>query len=302
MPVPDFGTGRSVPFFGIEMSTELVHTIAGAREAVARFRSEGKTIGFVPTMGALHAGHGRLIEMARAECGAVVVSIFVNPIQFDRQDDYSRYPRTLETDVAFSEARGADLVFAPEIGEMYPRRQRAYVEVEALTDHLCGKFRPGHFRGVATVVAKLLNIVQPDRAYFGEKDAQQLAVIRRMIADLDLPVTIVGVPTVREPDGLALSSRNQHLSVDERAIAPLLYQALQAAEAVIAGGERHAQNARRAALDLLSREPRIKPEYFEIVDPDELQPVVEIGGPVLIAAAVWLGRTRLIDNLRCPRA
>src|SRR5271157_5719801 len=203
------------------MSVEVVHTVAGAREAVARFRAAGKTIGLVPTMGALHAGHGRLIESARDECGAVVVSVFVNPIQFDRQDDYERYPRTLASDTAFAEARGADLVFAPEIAEMYPRRQRAYVDVEVLTEHLCGQFRSGHFRGVATVVAKLLNIVQPDRAYFGEKDAQQLAVIRRMAADLNLPVKIVGVPTVREADGLALSSRNQHLSAEERSVAPL---------------------------------------------------------------------------------
>ena len=279
------------------MSIAPVHTIAGVREAVARLRGAGKTIGLVPTMGALHAGHGRLIETARAECGLVAVSIFVNPIQFDRTDDYERYPRTLAADAAFAETRGADLVFAPEIAEMYPRRQRAYVDIEALTAHLCGQFRPGHFRGVATVVAKLLNIVQPDRAYFGQKDAQQLAVIRRMVADLNLPVEIVGVPTVREADGLALSSRNQHLSADERAVAPLLYQSLLAAEASVAGGERDPERAKRAALAVLAREARIRVEYFEIVDPNELQPVSEIAGPVLVAAAVWLGATRLIDNL-----
>jgi pantoate--beta-alanine ligase len=279
------------------MSVELVHTIAGVREAAARFRGAAKAIGLVPTMGALHAGHGRLIETARAECGAVVVSVFVNPIQFDRQDDYERYPRTLASDAGFAEARGADLVFAPEIAEMYPCRERAFVEVEALTGHLCGKFRPGHFRGVATVVTKLLNIVQPDRAYFGEKDAQQLAVIRRMVADLNLPVEIVGVPTVREADGLALSSRNQRLSAAERAVAPVLYQALRAAEAVIARGEGDPERAKSAALEVLGAEPRIRVEYFEIVDAGELQPVAEIVGPVLIAAAVWLGGTRLIDNV-----
>jgi pantoate--beta-alanine ligase len=248
-------------------------------------------------MGALHAGHGRLIETAHDECGAVAVSVFVNPIQFDRADDFERYPRTLASDAAFAESRGADLVFAPEIAEMYPRRQRAYVDVEVLTARLCGQFRPGHFRGVTTVVAKLLNIVQPDRAYFGQKDAQQLAVIRRLVADLNLPVEIVGVLTVREADGLALSSRNQHLSAEERAAAPLLYQSLQAAEAAIARGERGPERAKQAALAVLAPEPRIRVEYFEIVDPDELQPVAEIAAPVLIAAAVWLGATRLIDNL-----
>jgi pantoate--beta-alanine ligase len=279
------------------MNAQLIHTTAAVREAVARLRGAGKTIGLVPTMGALHAGHGRLIEIARGECGAVAVSVFVNPIQFDRSDDYERYPRTLATDAAFAEARGADLVFAPEIAEMYPRRQRAFVDVEALTAHLCGQFRPGHFRGVATVVAKLLDIVQPDRAYFGEKDAQQLAVIRRMVADLNLPVEIVGVPTVREADGLALSSRNQHLSADERALAPLLYQSLKAAEAAIERGEHDPERAKQAALAMLACVPSIRVEYFEIVDPEELQPVAEIAAPVLVAAAAWLGATRLIDNL-----
>jgi pantoate--beta-alanine ligase len=248
-------------------------------------------------MGALHEGHGRLIETARAECGAVVVSIFVNPIQFNQQADYESYPRTLDTDMKFAEERGADLVFAPEIAEMYPRTQRTYVDLELLTDHLCGAFRPGHFRGVATVVAKLLNIVQPDRAYFGEKDAQQLAVIRRMAEDLNLPVAIVGVPTVREASGLALSSRNQRLSAKERAIAPSLYRSLKAVAAAIARGERDPHAAKSEALLELSCDSRMRVEYVEIVDPDELQPVAEITGPVLIAAAVWLGKTRLIDNL-----
>ena len=279
------------------MSVQLVHTITGVRESVARWRGAGKTIGLVPTMGALHAGHGRLIETARAECAAVAVSVFVNPIQFDRADDYERYPRTLASDDPFAEARGADLVFAPEIAEMYPRRQRAFVDVEELTAHLCGQFRPGHFRGVATVVAKLLDIVQPDRAYFGEKDAQQLAVIRRMVADLNLAVEIIGVPTVREADGLALSSRNRHLSAEERAVAPLLYQSLRAAESAIARGERNSERVKQAAVAVLAPEPRIRVEYFEIVDPEELQPVAEIAAPVLVAAAAWLGATRLIDNL-----
>jgi pantoate--beta-alanine ligase len=279
------------------MSAELLRTIGSVRDAVVQFRRAGKTIGLVPTMGALHEGHGRLIETARAECGCVVVSVFVNPIQFNQRDDYERYPRTLDTDLRFCDARGADIVFAPEIAEMYARAQRTYVDVEVLTAHLCGAFRPGHFRGVATVVAKLFNIVQPDRAYFGEKDAQQLAVIRRMVEDLNLPLTIVGVPTVREASGLALSSRNQHLSEGERAIAPALYRALQTAAAAIGGGMRDAHAAKGGALAVLAREPLMRVEYLEIVDPSELQPVAEISGPVLIAAAVWVGSTRLIDNL-----
>jgi pantoate--beta-alanine ligase len=279
------------------MSVELARTVAETRLAVARLRDAGKTIGFVPTMGALHAGHGRLIDVARTECGGVVVSVFVNPIQFNQQADYDRYPRTIEADLTFCEERGADVVFAPPVDEMYPRPLRTHVDVEGLTEHLCGAFRPGHFRGVATVVAKLFAIVQPDRAYFGEKDAQQLAVIRRMVADLHLPVTIVGVPTVREPSGLALSSRNQRLSEKERAIAPAIYRALRAAAAAIERGERDPQAAKCAALAELSCDARMRLEYLEIVDPEELQPVAEIAGPVLIATAVWLGETRLIDNV-----
>ena len=200
----------------------VVHTIAELRSVLAQCR---RPVGFVPTMGALHAGHGRLMDEARCESGCVAVSIFVNPIQFNQSEDYQRYPRTVETDLAFCEARGVDVVFAPPQEEMYPRPQVTFVEVGRVTDHMEGRFRPGHFRGVATVVMKLLQIVQPDRAYFGEKDAQQLAVVRRLVKDLNVPVEIVGVPTVREPDGLALSSRNRLLSADERRIAPRLYEA-----------------------------------------------------------------------------
>src|SRR5258708_2803092 len=187
-------------------------------------------------MGALHAGHGRLIETARRESGCVVVSIFVNPIQFDRSDDYSRYPRALPSDLEFCAALSVDIVFAPPAEEMYPAAQCAFVEVSEISDHLCGPFRPGHFRGVGTVVLKLLNIVQPDRAYFGEKDAQQVAVIRQMVKDLNVPVEIVEVPTVREADGLALSSRNARLTAEELSIAPALYRALQAAAVLISAG------------------------------------------------------------------
>ena len=273
-----------------------VPTIAELRSVLARVR---RPLGFVPTMGALHAGHGRLMDEARRQSACVTVSIFVNPIQFNQSEDYQRYPRTVGTDLAFCEGRGVDVVFTPPLEEMYPRPQVTFVEVGSLTDHMEGRFRPGHFRGVATVVIKLLQIVQPDRAYFGEKDAQQLAVVRRMVKDLNVPVEIVGVLTVREPDGLALSSRNQLLSADERRIAPRLYQALRAAEQRIAAGETCSETAKRAALEVLAGEPRIRVEYLEVASDDEMQPVEHIAGPVRVAAAVWVGRTRLIDNVRC---
>jgi pantoate--beta-alanine ligase len=281
------------------VSVRAVDSIQELRRILAPLRAAGKTVGLVPTMGALHAGHARLIETARRECDCVVVSVFVNPIQFDRSDDFARYPHTLESDLDFCSARGADLAFAPSAEEMYPCPQRAFVEVTRIADRLCGEFRPGHFRGVATVVLKLLNIVQPDRAYFGEKDAQQLAVIRRMAADLNVPVAIVEVPTVREADGLALSSRNQLLSPEERRVAPVVNRALRNAQALIASGETRADHIRRESLRILAEHPEVRIEYLEIVDPDEMQPVAEIKGPVRVAAAVWLGTTRLIDNLLC---
>lgn len=281
------------------MSLERLTSIAAVRQAVSRARRSGATVGFVPTMGALHAGHGRLIELARQQTGSVVVSIFVNPIQFDRPDDFDRYPRILHSDLDFCRARGADLVFTPDAAEMYPAPQRAFVEVTALTERLCGRFRPGHFRGVATVVLKLLNIVQPDRAYFGEKDAQQLAVVRRMVRDLNLTVEIVGVPTVREADGLALSSRNRHLDPEQRSAATSLYQALQAAERLIAAGAADPERVQAEALAVLAAQPLVRVEYLEVVDPDDIQPVSRITGPVLVASAVWLGSARLIDNVLC---
>ena len=270
-----------------------VHTVNDLRKAL----ESAEQIGLVPTMGALHAGHENLIEMARRECTTVVVSIFVNPIQFGPGEDYARYPRTLEQDLEACARRGADLVFAPPVEEMYPLPQLTFIEVTRISEHVCGKFRPGHFRGVATVVLKLLNIVQPQRAYFGEKDMQQLQVIRRMALDLNLPVTIVGVPTVREADGLALSSRNKYLSEEERIAAPALYQALQAAVRGIREGERDVTKARTAALEILEKHPLVRVEYLEVVDPDELAPVSTIGRSVRLAAAIWIGRTRLIDNV-----
>jgi pantoate--beta-alanine ligase len=281
------------------VTAQVISSIQELRRTLVTVRTAHRTIGLVPTMGALHAGHGRLIETARRETGCVVVSLFVNPIQFDRSDDYDRYPRPLSKDVDFCTRLGVDFVFAPSIEEMYPRPQRAFVEVTEVSEGLCGQFRPGHFRGVATVVLKLLNVVQPDRAYFGEKDAQQLAVVRRMAADLNLPVTIVEVPTVREADGLALSSRNQHLSSEERQIAPLLNRALATARDLISAGETDAAGVKREALRILNKHPEVRVEYLEIVGPENMQPVKEIAGPVRVAGAIWIGKTRLIDNVLC---
>jgi pantoate--beta-alanine ligase len=255
-----------------------------------------KNIGLVPTMGALHAGHEALIQRARKDSEVVVVSIFVNPLQFGPNEDYTRYPRALQRDLEICGRNGADVVFAPSVQEMYPLPELTFVDVTRVSEHLCGAFRPGHFRGVATVVLKLLNIVRPDRAYFGEKDMQQLAVIRRMVLDLMVPVEIIGVPTVREADGLAISSRNQYLNPAERNTAPVLHRALREAAARIRSGERDVSKIREAALAILKTEPLVRLEYLEIVDPVEMQPLSTISGPARIAAAIWIGNTRLIDN------
>lgn len=277
------------------MFVRVVHSVKEVRETLESPKKPDAVIGLAPTMGALHAGHEKLIETARKEAGFVVVTIFVNPIQFGPNEDYARYPRAFERDLEICRRNGADLVFAPAVEEMYPLPQLAFVEVMRVSEHLCGAFRPGHFRGVATVVLKFFNIVQPHRAYFGEKDMQQLAVIRRMVRDLNLPIEIVGVPTVREADGLAVSSRNQYLSPVERKVAPLLFQALQEAEKRIRSGEREVSQIREAALAIMPESIRV--EYFEIVDPVEMQPMSTVVSPVRIAAAVWIGPTRLIDNV-----
>jgi pantoate--beta-alanine ligase len=278
---------------------ELATSVSGLRELLAPDRRAGRALGLVPTMGALHPGHRRLLEIARRETESVVASIFVNPAQFERQDDLDRYPRPLSLDLEICREAGVDIVFAPTAAEMYPQVQLTWVESPALTEHLCGPGRPGHFRGVATVVMKLLQIVQPDRAYFGEKDAQQLAVIRRMVKDLNVPVTIVPVETVREPDGLAMSSRNQQLSPLERQSATALSRALFAARDLVEDGERSPVVIQSAVAPLLAG---IRVEYFSIVDPEILQPVTRIERPVLIAGAIWLGSTRLIDNVTATPA
>jgi pantoate--beta-alanine ligase len=275
----------------------LLRTIAEVRQHVAVARERRLTVGLVPTMGALHEGHAALMQLAREETGYVVATVFVNPTQFDRPDDFQKYPRDLDTDLAFCEHLGIDAVFAPDAKEMYPAETLTYVEVAAVSSGLEGEFRPGHFRGVATVVAKLFHIISADRAYFGEKDAQQLAVIQKMVADLNFPVTIVPVPTVREPDGLAMSSRNQRLTPEQRRIAPVLYQALREGEASIRGGCLDATFVTGAALRVLAGTPEIRVEYLEVIDPATFEPVGKIAGAVRIVAAVWVGDVRLIDNI-----
>jgi len=281
--------------------TELVTNIAQMRERIATAKLRARSVACVPTMGALHAGHGALIERARAGSDVVVVTIFVNPIQFDRREDYEQYAKHLDEDRAFCDARSVDIVFAPSAEEMYPGPIATFVEVEELARHLCGAFRPGHFRGVATVVAKLFNIIQPDTAYFGEKDAQQLAIIQQMVRDLNFAVEIVPVPTVREADGLALSSRNRRLTPEQRRIAPILYRALTEGQRSIESGERQAAKVKAAVLNILESEPALRTEYAEIVDP-RMQPVDSISADVRLVAAVWVGSTRLIDNLLCRTA
>jgi pantoate--beta-alanine ligase len=281
------------------MSAEVADTVARVRAWREDRRRAGRSVGFVPTMGALHRGHGRLIEVARGRGAAVAVSIFVNPLQFDRKDDLERYPRTLEADLKICNELGVSFVFAPSVDEMYPVEPACTVAVKRLTDNLCGRFRPGHFDGVATVVSKLFDIVQPDHAYFGEKDAQQLAVIRRLVVDLNMPIEIVGVPTVREADGLALSSRNTRLSAEERSKAIVLYRALREAERAIAEGERDARVVERRAAAVIPSDASLRLEYLDVVDAVELQRVDTIAGTVLVAGALWVGNTRLIDNVTC---
>jgi len=276
---------------------EVVREIGEVRRLLEPARRAGKSIGFVPTMGYLHEGHLSLIEKARAENDRVVVSIFVNPTQFGPGEDSQRYPRDLPRDLDLCARAGVGLVFTPEPSEMYPAGFQTRVEVESLSQGLCGGSRPGHFRGVATVVAKLFAIVQPDRAYFGEKDAQQLRVIERMTMDLSLPVRIVPVPTLRESDGLAMSSRNVYLGAEERRAALVLYRALMLARDLTAAGMRQAAEIKRRMFSLIKAEPMARLDYLAIVDSETLVPVEELQKPVLIALAVYIGKTRLIDNI-----
>ena len=272
--------------------------IPSTRQEIAAARRAGRRIGFVPTMGALHAGHLSLVEAARRDGAFVVVSIFVNPTQFGPHEDFDRYPRDVAGDPQKCADAGVDLVFMPAVTDMYPPESATTVHVARLTDTLCGPCRPGHFDGVATVVAKLFNIVQPDVAYFGEKDAQQLAVIRRMTRDLDLPIEIVGCPTLREPDGLAMSSRNALLSADERRRALVLHRSLCAARERIEGGETSPDAVVEQMRGIVAEAKPARIDYISIVDPETMQPVEHITCPVIVALAVRIGGTRLIDNLR----
>jgi pantoate--beta-alanine ligase len=255
-----------------------------------------RPLGLVPTMGYLHEGHLALVRRAREECAAVGVSIFVNPAQFGPQEDLARYPRDLERDLRLLDGAGADVVWAPDAAEVYPPGYQTYIDLEAISRPLEGTSRPGHFRGVATVVAKLFNIFSPEKAYFGQKDAQQVAVIRRMARDLDFPLSIVVCPTVRESDGLAMSSRNTYLNGEERRAAPVLYRALSAAQESSRNGERDGEALRSVMRAALAAEPLARTEYVSVADPDTLDELARVDRSGLFSLAVRIGRTRLIDN------
>ncbi len=276
---------------------QIARTIAEAREAVRQAKHAGRRVGFVPTMGYLHEGHLSLVDLCRKHADYIAVSVFVNPTQFGPGEDYERYPRDFERDRRLLEARGVDLLFAPSVEEMYPESSLIRFEIERLADHLCGPRRPGHFPGVLLVVAKLFNVIQPDVAVFGQKDLQQLVIIKRLVRDLDFPVEIIAGPTVREPDGLAMSSRNAYLSPEERQNATVLYRALQHAKALIEGGERSASAVIEAMREVIAQVEGARVDYIEIVELERLQPIERLEGLFAIALAVFIGPARLIDNL-----
>ncbi len=275
---------------------QVVKTIQEVRDIVKAWRSEGLTVGLVPTMGYLHEGHQSLIARSVAENDRTVVSVFVNPIQFGPTEDLEAYPRDLERDKALVERTGGDLVFNPEPQEMYPPHFTTFVDTTETTELLCGARRAGHFRGVCTVVTKLLNIVKPDRAYFGQKDAQQLSTVRRMVRDLDMDVEIVACPIIREEDGLAKSSRNTYLNAEERKAALILSKSLRLGRDAVERGERDAKKVAAIIYDNLLTEPMAKVDYVEVVDLENVQRVDKIDGETLVAIAVYIGKTRLIDN------
>lgn len=274
----------------------IVHTVEEVRGQVKEWRAAGLSVGLVPTMGYLHEGHKSLIDRAVKDNDRVVVSVFVNPMQFGPTEDLASYPRDLNRDAALCEAAGADLIFNPEPENMYSNDFSSFIDMSTLTKGLCGKSRPIHFRGVCTVVGKLFNIVQPDKAYFGQKDAQQLAVIRHMVNDLNFNLEIVGCPIIREADGLAKSSRNTYLSPEERQAALILSKSLERGRELIEAGERDAETIKQAVTELIQTEPLARIDYVELVDWNTLEPVERIEGPVLNAIAVYIGKTRLIDN------
>ncbi len=276
----------------------LVEKVADMKALAKEWRGVGETIGFVPTMGYLHEGHLSLVRKAREDNDRVVVSIFVNPTQFGPNEDYSRYPRDLERDMKLLKPLGVDAVFHPSVEEMYPEGYRTYVEVVDITERLCGASRPGHFKGVTTVCCKLFNIVMPHRAYFGKKDFQQLVVIKNMVRDLNMDLEIVPMPIVREPDGLAMSSRNTYLNPEERKAALCLYRSLKRAVELYERGERDAKVIREEVAKVIQSEPLAKIDYVEVVDPETFRPVEKVERGTLVALAVFVGPARLIDNVQ----
>jgi len=275
----------------------IVKTIAEAQSACAQLRGEDRVLGLVPTMGALHEGHLSLVRAARAACDTVAASIFVNPTQFGPNEDFSKYPRTFDDDCALLERDGVDLIFAPTVEQMYPAGASTFVVVEGVSDRLDGASRPGHFRGVTTVVSKLFHITGPHKAFFGQKDAAQVAILRKMVRDLNFPLQLVVCPIVREADGLALSSRNRYLSAKEREHALVLHRALGKMEEVAASGERSSARLIEAAREILAQEPGVRVDYVAVVDPETLKDVFEVTDGALAAVAAFVGATRLIDNV-----
>lgn len=276
---------------------KIIRSIKQMSDFSRKAKLRGRSLGFVPTMGALHQGHLSLIKKSAAENDVTAVSIFVNPLQFSAREDFKRYPRRLKGDVVLCAAAGADIIFYPEAGKMYPKGYRTYVCVEGLSDVLCGKFRPAHFKGVATIVAKLFNVVNPDIAYFGRKDAQQAVIIKKMVRNLNMPFKIRVMPTLRDKDGLALSSRNIYLNPRERKDAAILYAALAKAKELIERGSRSSCDVIKKMRQLINKKKNVRIQYISIVDPENLIPVNRIKGKVLIALAVYIGKIRLIDNI-----
>jgi pantoate--beta-alanine ligase len=283
---------------------KICKTIADVRAACREERAKrvpaeqaSSRIGLVPTMGALHEGHLSLVRAAKARCEVVAVSIFVNPTQFGRSEDFAKYPRSFESDCAALEKEGVDIVFAPAVEEMYPKGESTWVSVEGLSEKLDGRSRPGHFRGVTTVVAKLFQVIEPDAAFFGQKDAAQVAIIRRMVRDLNFPVEVIVCPIIRESDGLAMSSRNAYLNREERQRALALHRSLEAVEKAFQLGERAAAHLSEIGKIVIAHDPHIRMDYFEVIDPETLEPVEHITKPALVAVAAYVGSTRLIDNL-----
>jgi pantoate--beta-alanine ligase len=276
---------------------EILTTVETMQQRCAGVRHAGKRLGFVPTMGALHAGHISLVHAAKAQCDAVAVSIFVNPTQFGPTEDFSKYPRTLERDLEMLRSEGVDIAFTPSTEEMYPSGATTFVDVEGISDRLDGRSRPGHFRGVATVVSELFHIVQPSAAFFGQKDAAQCAVIRQMVRDLMLPVEIVVCPIIREPDGLAMSSRNAYLSPEERKQALVLSRALKNIQRAVEKGEADPEKLKALAAAIFREEPKVTVDYIELVHPNTLLPAATVAHGTLVAVAAKVGSTRLIDNI-----